>query len=151
MIAIIGGETRRFRPLVDLYYEAGKKAGHPREHLKVGVHAIGYVAGTTEEAIGDFYPGYAQTMNSFGKERGFPNFDRARFDLYRNQEGSLLVGSPGEIVQKIRHQSEELGGISRLTFQMDVAGAEMPPEKILASIELIGREVVPALKSVRAG
>src|SRR6266581_1788298 len=46
MVAIIGGETRRFRPLVDLYREAGKRAGHPSERLKVGMHSPGYVAAT---------------------------------------------------------------------------------------------------------
>ena len=62
MVAIIGGETHRFRPLVDLYREAGKKAGHSPEQLKVGLHSIGYVANTTQEAINDFYPGYAETF-----------------------------------------------------------------------------------------
>src|SRR5260221_3114917 len=55
MVAIIGGETRRFRPLGDLYYEAGRKYGHPPEQLKVGVHSLGYVAATTQEAVNDFY------------------------------------------------------------------------------------------------
>jgi len=146
MVAIIGGETTRFKPLIDLYYEAGRRAGHPRESLKVGIHAIGYVAKTTERAIADFYPGYAQTMNSFGREKGFPHFDRARFDLYRNGDGSLMVGTPEEVAEKILRQSEELGGVSRWTFQMDVAGADMPQEKILESIELIGKKVAPALR-----
>ena len=58
MVAIIGGETHRFRPLIDLYREAGKKAGHAPEQLKVGLHSLGYVAHTTEEAIEDYYQGY---------------------------------------------------------------------------------------------
>src|SRR6267378_1821604 len=58
MVAIIGGETRRFRPLVDLYWEAGERAGHPRDRLKVGVHSLGYVSATTQEAADDFFPGY---------------------------------------------------------------------------------------------
>src|SRR5712692_3797482 len=53
MVAIIGGETRRFRPLVDLYREAGKKAGYPPEKLKVGLHSPGYVAATSREAAED--------------------------------------------------------------------------------------------------
>src|SRR6201996_2948436 len=60
MVAIIGGETRRFRPLVDLYREAGRRAGHAPEQLKVGVHALGYVAETTKKASDDFFPGYAK-------------------------------------------------------------------------------------------
>jgi alkanesulfonate monooxygenase SsuD/methylene tetrahydromethanopterin reductase-like flavin-dependent oxidoreductase (luciferase family) len=72
MIASIGGETRRFRPLVDLYREAGRLAGHPADRLKVGVHAPGYVAATTQEAIDSFFPGYARTFTAVGKERGWP-------------------------------------------------------------------------------
>jgi probable LLM family oxidoreductase len=147
MIAIIGGETRRFRQLVDLYYEAGERAGHPRESLKVGLHVIGYVAKTGDKAVEDFYPAYAQTMNGFGKERGFPFFGRAQFDAYRAKEGSLFVGSPGEIVEKVLHQSRELGGISRLTFQLSLAETALPHEKIMESIGLIGKEVIPALRS----
>src|SRR2546428_954368 len=54
MVAIIGGETHRFRPLVDLYWEAAERGGHPRDGLKVGVHSLGYVAATTQEAADDF-------------------------------------------------------------------------------------------------
>ncbi len=50
MVAIIGGETRRFKPLIDLYREAGKRAGYLPDQLKVGVHSLGYVAKTTKEA-----------------------------------------------------------------------------------------------------
>src|SRR5215510_7092787 len=62
MVAIIGGETRRFKPLVDLYREAGRRSGHSPEQLQVGVHSLGYVAQTTKEAVDDFFPGYAHTM-----------------------------------------------------------------------------------------
>ena len=71
MIAIIGSETRRVRPLVDLYREAGPQAGHSPEQLKVGVHALGCVAETTERAIEDFYPGYARAFTKIGNERGW--------------------------------------------------------------------------------
>src|SRR5206468_5440963 len=63
MVAIIGGETRRFRPLVDLYREAGRRAGHPSERLKVGMHSPGYVAATRKEAVDDFYPGWAKVVS----------------------------------------------------------------------------------------
>src|SRR5580704_15612305 len=80
MVAIIGGEPHRFRPLIDLYYEAGKRAGHPREQLKVGIHAIGYVADTTAQAADEFFPGYADAFTKIGKERGWPPTTRAHFD-----------------------------------------------------------------------
>ena len=57
MVAIIGGETRRFRPLIDLYREAWARAGHPQDQLKVGVHSLGYVADTTQQAADEFFPG----------------------------------------------------------------------------------------------
>jgi alkanesulfonate monooxygenase SsuD/methylene tetrahydromethanopterin reductase-like flavin-dependent oxidoreductase (luciferase family) len=72
MVAIIGGEPRRFRPLIDLYRAAGARAGHPPDRLNVGVHALGYVAQTTQEAADDFFPGYARAIASVAQERGWP-------------------------------------------------------------------------------
>ena len=83
MVAIIGGETHRFRPLIDLYREAGRKAGHAPEKLKVGLHSLGYVANTTEEAVEDYYPGYAETFTRIGRERGWPPVTRNSFDAQR--------------------------------------------------------------------
>src|SRR6267154_5746643 len=144
MIAIIGGETRRFRRLVDGYREYGRRAGHAPEKLKVGVHALGYVAETTQQAIDDFFPGYAQTVTRIGKERGWPPVTRAHFDAVRGKHGALMVGNPEEVVEKILRHSEALGGISRITFQMDVA--ESSQAKLLRAIELLGTEVAPALR-----
>jgi len=141
MVAIIGGETHRFRPLIDMYKEAGAKVGHAPEKLKVGLHSLGYVANTTEEAINDFYPGYAQTMNTVGKERGWPMMTRQQFEAQLGPQGALLVGNPEEVAEKILRHSEALGGISRLTFQMDVAATPHP--KVLQAIELIGSRISP--------
>jgi probable LLM family oxidoreductase len=141
MVAVIGGETHRFRPLVDLYKESGKRAGHSPEKLKVGLHSLGYVANTTGEAINDFYPGYAETFTRIGKERGWPAVTRAHFDAQNGPKGALLIGGPEEIAEKIIRHSEALGGISRFTFQMD--NASLSHEKLLQSIELIGTRVAP--------
>lgn len=149
MVAIIGGETRRFRPLVDLYREYGKRAGHPPEKLKVGVHALGYVAETTEKAIDDFFPGYAKTFTKIGKERGWPPTTRAHFDAVRGEHGAMMLGNPEEVAKKILAHSEVLGGISRLTFQMDVA--ELSQEKLLNAIQLVGNKVVPLIHKATAG
>src|SRR5213594_938681 len=70
MVAIIGGETRRFRPLIELYRQAGRRAGHPPERLKVGMHSPGYVAATAKEAADDYFPGFAKAVSDVGKERG---------------------------------------------------------------------------------
>ena len=141
MVAVIGGETHRFRPLIDLYRQAGAQAGHPPEQLKVGLHSLGYVANSTAEAVADYYPGYAETFTRIGKERGWPPVSRARFDAQNGPTGALLVGGPEEIAEKIRRHSAALGGISRFTFQMDNAG--LSHEKLLRSIELIGTRVAP--------
>ncbi len=141
MVAVIGGETQQFHPLVDLYREAGKKAGFQPEQLKVGLHSLGYVANTTEEAIDDFYPGYAASMTKIGKERGWSPMTRSRFEAQTGPKGALLVGSPEEVAEKILRHSDALGGISRLTFQMD--SAEVSHKKLMQSIELIGTRLKP--------
>jgi alkanesulfonate monooxygenase SsuD/methylene tetrahydromethanopterin reductase-like flavin-dependent oxidoreductase (luciferase family) len=145
MVAIIGGETHRFRPLVDLYREAGRRAGHPPERLTVGMHSPAYVAGTTEEAIADFLPGWMRAMNDIGKERGWGVMRREHFEAQRGRNGALLVGNPEEVAEKIVRHSEALGGLSRVTFQMNAAS--LPHEKLMRSIDLIGARVIPALRS----
>jgi alkanesulfonate monooxygenase SsuD/methylene tetrahydromethanopterin reductase-like flavin-dependent oxidoreductase (luciferase family) len=144
MVAIIGGEPRRFRPLVDLYRETGKRFGHSPDRLRVGVHALGYVAPTTQEAIDDFFPGYARAVASVAKERGWPAVTRADFDAQRTPEGALLVGDAEEVVEKIVRYNEVLGGISRLSFQMNAAS--LPHAKLMQAIEAIGTRVAPALR-----
>ena len=83
MVAIIGGEPHRFRPLIDLYREAGRRAGHAPETLKVGLHMIGFLGDTTAEAADDFFPGYARVFTDIGKERGWPPTTRGQFDALR--------------------------------------------------------------------
>lgn len=141
MVAVIGGETYRFRPLVDAYREAGKRAGHKPEDLKVGLHSLGLVGNTTEEAMNDFYPGYAESMTKIGKERGWPPMTRGRFEAQVGERGALVVGGPEDVAEKILRHSEALGGIDRFTFQMDTA--EITHEKLMESIELIGKKVKP--------
>jgi probable LLM family oxidoreductase len=149
MVAIIGGEPRRFRPLIDLYREAGARAGHPSDRLKVGVHALGYVAATTQQAADDFFPGYARAFTDVGKERGWPPVTRAGFDAQRGPQGALLIGSPDEVVEKIARHSEALGGISRITFQMNAAS--LPHAKLMEAIEALGTRVAPALRRELTG
>ena len=140
MVAVIGGETHRFRPLVDLYRQAGEGAGHSSAELKVGLHSLGYVANTKEEAVAEYYPGYAEMFTKIGKERGFPPVSRDRFDAQNGITGALLVGNPEEVAEKIMRHSESLGGISRFTFQMD---AGLSHQKLMNAIELIAKKVSP--------
>ncbi len=145
MVAVIGGETHRFRPLVDLYREAGRRAGHNPEQLKVGLHSFGYVAETTQQAIAEYYPGYARNMTRIGRERGWPPVTRASFDAQRTAKGAYLIGDPQEVAEKLLRHAEALGGISRFTFQMD--NADLSHGQLLKSIELIGEKVAPLVNA----
>jgi probable LLM family oxidoreductase len=149
MVAIIGGETRHFRPLIDLYREAGRRAGHSPDQLKVGIHSLGYVAETTQEAADDFFPGYARAFTDVGKERGWPAVTRAGFDAQRGSQGALIIGDPNEVVKKIVRHSKALGGISRITFQMNAAS--LSQVKMMRAIELLGTQVAPALREELGG
>jgi probable LLM family oxidoreductase len=143
MVAIIGGEPHRFRPLIDLYREAGIRSGHKPEQLKVGLHMIGFVADTTKEAADVFFPGYAQTFTEIGKERGWPPTTRAQFDALRGPKGALLIGDVDTVANKILYVNEALGGVTRITFQMGVSA--VPQAKMLRAIELLGTGVAPAV------
>lgn len=146
MIAVIGGETHRFKPLVDLYREAGEKAGHSPERLKVGLHSLGYVAKDSKEARDVYFPGYAETFTRIGRERGWPPVTRERFEQQTNPLGAYAIGDPQEVAEKILRHSEALGGISRFSFQMD--NAKLSHSQLMESIELIGKEVSPIVKRV---
>ncbi len=144
MVAIIGGEPHRFRPLIDLYREAGRRAGHAPEALKVGVHALGYVAETDQQAADDFFPGYAEAFTKIGRERGWPPVTRGQFEALRQPTGALLVSDPATVAEKVLRMSEALGGIDRLSFQMSVAA--LPHAKLLRATELLGAKVAPAIR-----
>ncbi len=145
MVAIIGGEPRRFRPLIDLYREAGRRGGHSPEQLTVRLHSVGFLADTTEEAAEIFYPGYAHTFTEIGKERGWPPATRAQFDALRGPTGALLIGDAETVAKKILYVNEVLGGISRVTFQMGVS--TLPHPKMLDAIEILGTQVAPIVRS----
>jgi probable LLM family oxidoreductase len=144
MVAIIGGEPHRFRPLIDLYREAGKHAGHAPDSLKVGIHALGYVADTDQQASDDFFPGYAEAFTKIGKERGWPPVTRSQFEALRRPTGALMVSDPETVAAKLLKMNEALGGISRISFQMSVAA--LHHDKLLHAIELLGTRVAPIVR-----
>jgi probable LLM family oxidoreductase len=144
MVAIIGGEPHRFRPHIDLYREAGRRAGFTPEQLKVGLHCIGFLGDTNQQAADDFYPGYAHTFTEIGKERGWPPTTRAQFDALRGPTGALIVGDASTVTKKILYVNEALGGIARVTFQMGVS--TLPHAKMLRAIEILGNVVSPLVR-----
>ena len=140
MVAIIGGNTARFRPLIDMYREAGLKAGFSLDRLKVGLHSPGYVSNTDEQAVAEYYPGYAELWTRIGRERGWPAVTKAHFDSMTGPQGVLVLGRPERVAEKLVRHSEALGGVDRFTFQMDNAG--LTHAQLMSSIELIGNKVI---------
>ena len=144
MVAIIGGSFRQFRPLVDLYRQAGQQAGHDPDTLKVGVHAFGYVADTTHQALGEFYPGYHRMMSERGRERGWRPPTREQFEATAGPGGAFLIGDPQTVAQKVQALSEVLGGVSRVTFQM--TNVLLTHERMQRAITLLGSEVAARVR-----
>jgi probable LLM family oxidoreductase len=144
MIAIIGGQPDRFRPLVDLYREAGAHAGHAPESLQVGIHALGSFAATTKEARDDYFPGYERMFGQIGLERGWPPIRRSQYEALCGRAGSLIIGDAQEGVEKILRYHEVLGGIDRITIQM--SPGTLPHAKALEAIRILGEQVAPAVR-----
>lgn len=145
MVAVIGGGFDRFRPLIDLYREAGTRSGHSLESLKVGVHAMGFVGETDTNARDTFFPGWAHLTEIIGRERGWSPPSRQQFEAMAGPDGAFLVGDPKTVLAKILRADQVLGGISRITFQMSTASLE--PAAMRRSIELLGNEVAPAVRA----
>ncbi len=139
MVAIIGGEIARFRPLIDLYRQAGASAGHDATTLKVGIHAMGFIADTTREAQDRFFPGWQKMFTKIGLERGWPPATRTQYDALVGPDGAFLVGDPETVAAKIMRADHDIGGIDRITFQMSSAGLDQTA--MLRSIELLGQSV----------
>jgi probable LLM family oxidoreductase len=144
MVAIIGGDPRRFKPMIDLYWETADRFGLPTDQLKVGIHSLGYIAATRQQATDEFFPGYKTAFDGVGKERGWGPVTRVGFDVQAGPEGALLVGEPEEVAEKILRHSEALGGVSRFTFQMNVAS--LPHASLMQAIELLGTKVAPIVR-----
>lgn len=141
MVAIIGGEPARFRPLVDLYRAAGRRSGHAPEDLKVSIHVPGMLADTADEAAELFWPGYQQMFGRIGRERGYPPVTRHGYDAMRGPGGALFIGDPATVARKMVDTSDALGGLHRITIQM--TNERLAHDAMLHGIELLGTAVKP--------
>ena len=144
IVAIIGGSPKQFRPLVDLYRETWREAGHADKPF-VGIHNIGFLADTAEQAQETFWPAYRDAFGKIGRERGWPPPTRPQFDAQCSPAGALLVGGPEAAAEKILRESEWLGGIDRLTVLLDNRVLSHAP--IMRAIELLGTKVAPAVRA----
>lgn len=149
MVAIIGGQPARFLPLIELYREAGRRAGHPSDNLQVGLHCIGFVGETTQQAADDFYPGWARLFDTIGRERGFAPPTRAQYDAMCGPDGAFLIGDPRTVATKILRIDDDLGGIARISLQM--TNVRLAHENLLRGIELLGTGVAPLVREAIAG
>ncbi|TCB88762.1 LLM class flavin-dependent oxidoreductase [Micromonospora zingiberis] len=149
MVGIIGGDPRKFRPLLDLYRKTGIQAGHDPATLQVGIHCFGFLGDSDQQAADDFWPGYERTMATVGRQRGLPAPRRARYDAETGKHGAFFIGNPETVAQKILDLELALGGFTRFTLQM--TNSMMAPDTMLRSIELLGTEVKPRVLKARAG
>lgn len=145
IIAIIGGAPQQFRPFTDLYRKTWKAAGHPAGQAFIGIHNIGFLADTTEQALETFWPAYRDTFGKIGRERGWAPPTRPQFDAQCSTAGALLVGGPEAAAEKILRESESLGGIDRLTVLLD--NRVLSHTQIMRAIELLGTKVAPAVRA----
>ena len=142
-LAIIGGEPARFAPFVELYREAGRRAGHPPSRLKLSVNSHGYLADTARQAVAESFPAAEVLMNRIGRERGWPPLTRRQYEASRSLEGHLMVGDPEEVAQKILYQ-HDLFGHERVLLQLSVG--TMPHDQVMRAIELFGTRVAPVVR-----
>lgn len=143
-LAILGGDPMRFKPLVDLYHQAGLEAGHDLEQLKTAVTGHTYISKTSQQAKDEFFPYYSNYWAYVNSQRGMGNrMSRADFDYMANPKTALFVGSPQQIIEKILHQ-HELYGHSRFIAQMDIGG--LPYAQVARGIEMLATEVAPVVR-----
>jgi probable LLM family oxidoreductase len=142
-LAIIGGTPAQFVPLVELYREAGERAGHDPSTLAVSINSHAYVADDSQRAADEFFPPYAEAMSRIGRERGWPPTTRAQFDALRSPRGALAIGSPQEVIDKILAQ-HELFHHQRFLAQLTVG--TMPHRGVMRAIELLGTQVAPVIR-----
>lgn len=142
-IAIIGGAPERFRPLVELYREAGRRAGIAPDALKVGINSHGFVADSFEAAADAFFPPYLSSMARLGRERGWPPMSLDQAKASAGPRNHLVFGSPQQVIDKILFE-HDLFGHDRFLMQMSIG--VMPHKAVMRSIELLGTVVAPAVR-----
>ncbi|TXK21385.1 LLM class flavin-dependent oxidoreductase [Pontibacter qinzhouensis] len=142
-LAIIGGEPARFVPFTQLYKETYAKSGHPAANLQLAINSHGYIGENSQKAADEFYGPYAYLMSKIGRERGWSGMNRQQYDLMRAPEGSLLVGSPQQVIDKILYNFELFGNTR---FLLHISVGTLPHAQVLKAIELLGTVVAPAVK-----
>lgn len=144
-LAIIGGQPDRFKLFADLHRRTLVESGYDPAEVPLSVHAHGYIADSTEQAVEEFYPSYAAAMTRIGRERGWGPMTREQFDWMRGPEGSLVLGDPETVAEKILRWKEVLG-VNR--FELHVSVGTLDHDQVLRNIELLGTKVAPLVRAV---
>jgi alkanesulfonate monooxygenase SsuD/methylene tetrahydromethanopterin reductase-like flavin-dependent oxidoreductase (luciferase family) len=144
MLAIIGGDPRRFRPYVELYHRT--LAARGAAPLPVGVHSPGHIGETDDEARETLWPAYREMRDRIGAERGWGPTSRAEFER-EIAAGSLYVGAPETVAQKIAATALALG-LAR--FDLKYSAGALPHNAMMRGIALYGREVIPRVRELLA-
>ncbi len=147
MVAIIGGETHRFRPLDRSVQGGGRARRAPaRDAARSACTRSATSRPRARKRARSSSPATPRPSASGRSERGGVGAEPRRLRRAGGTErGALLVGDPEEVAAKILRHAEALGGITRVTFQMDVA--TLPHDKVLRATELIGTRVAPLLRA----
>ena len=146
-LAIIGGEPERFVPFTNLYKETYKKAGHDPAKLQLAINSHGFIADDAQQAADIYYGPYAYVMSKLGRERGWSAMNRAHYEAMRSPKGSLLVGSPQQVIDKILYEHELFGNTR---FLLHISVGTLPHASVMRAVELLGTVVAPAVKKAIA-
>lgn len=144
-VAILGSAPEHFVPLVKLYRDSAKKAGHDETKLQLAMNCHMHIAESSQQASDEFWPTYEKLMTKIGKERGWGKLTREQFEWMRSPKGPLLVGSPEEVTEKIMYQ-HGLFHHTRFLAQT-IAGPDLSHEQQLRSIALFGTKVAPEIRA----
>jgi probable LLM family oxidoreductase len=143
-LAILGSDPDRFVPLVELYRDSARKAGHDENKLQFAVNCHFYIADTSQQASDEFWPVYEKMMNRIGRERGWGKITREQFEYMRSPKGSLFVGDVQQVIDKILYQHKLF---KHTRFLAQIISGDIVHEKLLHSIGLLGREVAPVIRA----
>ncbi|GGG02745.1 LLM class flavin-dependent oxidoreductase [Pontibacter amylolyticus] len=146
-LAIIGGEPERFVPFTNLYKETYNKAGHDPAKMQLAINSHGFIADDAQKAADAYYGPYAYVMSKLGRERGWSPMNREHYEAMRAPKGSLLVGSPQQVIDKILYEHELFGNTR---FLLHISVGTLPHDILMRAIELLGTVVAPAVKKAVA-
>ncbi|MEP7268838.1 MAG: Atu2307/SP_0267 family LLM class monooxygenase [Saprospiraceae bacterium] len=142
-LAIIGGSPDQFIPFIDLYKNTWAKSSHADKPIQIGINCHVFISESSQKAADDFYAPYAEVMSRIGRERGWGPMNRGQYESMRSAHGSLFVGSPQQVIDKMMH-IKEIFGNTRFLSQMSVG--PIAHDLVMNSIELFGKEVAPIIR-----